>query len=166
MPPLWLLHPELSSSKILPNSSNTHPFFCPLWLTDSACFSIFCMILTTVRVLMDPSFIKKSSLTFGHQGNVLSSLKTWISLEDWWVYTGRKRPCLRRILGRIKRELITRLGCQSDLTSSCLCDLGQLSWISDSLCVKYGVILSTACKIVINWYNVCEIALHIKFNIC
>lgn len=97
---------------------------------------------------------------------IVSSLKTWISLEDWWVYTGRKRPCLRRILGRIKRELITRLGCQSDLTSSCLCDLGQLSWISDSLCVKYGVILSTACKIVINWYNVCEIALHIRFNIC
>lgn len=33
-------------------------------------FSICCMILTTIRVLMDSSFIKKSSLTFVHQGNV------------------------------------------------------------------------------------------------
>lgn len=78
-------------------------------------FSICCMILAIIRVLMDSSFIKKSTLTFVHQGNVYS-FKMWIRQsisypEDWWVYTSRKRTCLRRILGRIKRTLITRPEC-------------------------------------------------------
>ena len=72
--PPWWLHPELLSSKTLLSSSNVYLFFCPSWLSSQACFSIFCVILTTVRVLMDSSFIKKSSLTFVHQGNVLHLL--------------------------------------------------------------------------------------------
>ena len=47
--------------------------------SSCACFSIFCVILTTVRVLMDPSFIKKSSLTFVHQGNVLCLLLFYLN---------------------------------------------------------------------------------------
>lgn len=105
MPPPWLLHPELSSSEI---PAISIPSFAPHDSWAVLFFSIFCMVFITGRVLMDSSFIKKSSLTFVHQKNVLCILLKHESIH----FLARRlmrlhwqgKDMSRRILGRIKEH--------------------------------------------------------------
>lgn len=79
---------------------------------------------------MDSSLIKKSSLTFVHQENVSHILLKHESVHFlarrlmslYW----QEKDMSQRILDRIKRALITILECQSDLTTFCVHDVGQV----------------------------------------
>lgn len=130
MLPPWLLHPELSSHEILLNSSNIRPFFCPLWLTGRACFFHFLHDLDHCEsfngfFLNREEFVdfytpRKSHILLKHE-SVHFLARRLMSL--YW----QEKNMSRRILDRIKRALITILECQSDLTTFCVRDVGQVT---------------------------------------